>query len=166
MEKLQWNKKIFGSELVINRGNEPIGSIRLQHMMSGKAHATFNGKQFYLNRELFSSRIEILDGKDLAPLGRITVNPFSPMTEIIINGKRFELEMRNFWQSKWTWKFNSVEIVTFTSYEFLSRDKGEIELFSACNEEVEILILLGLSLRNQFTLFILLIALLAILLIL
>jgi len=135
-------------------------------MMSGKAHATFNGKQFYLNRELFSSRIEILDGKDQAPLGRINVNPFSPMTEIIINGKRFELEMRNFWQSKWTWKFNGVEIVTFTSYEFLSRDKGEIELFSACNEEVEILILLGLSLRNQFTLFILLIALLAILLIL
>lgn len=88
------------------------------------------------------------------------------MTDIVINGKRFELEMKNFWQSKWTWKFNGAEIVAFTSYEFITRDKGEIELFSTCNEEVEILILLGLSLRNQFTLLILLITLLAILLIL
>lgn len=166
MEKLQWNKKILGSELVIIRGNEPIGSIRWHHLLSNKAQALFNGKQFYLSKDQFSSRIEILDGKDQAPLGRINVNPFNPMTDIVINGKRFELEMKNFWQSKWTWKFNGAEIVAFTSYEFITRDKGEIELFSTCNEEVEILILLGLSLRNQFTLIILLITLLAILLIL
>ncbi len=166
MEKLQWNKKILGSDLEITRGNEPIGSIRWNHMLSNKGIAHFSGKQFFLNKDFFSSRMEILDGKDFALLGRINVNPFSPMTEIIINGKRFELEMKNFWQSKWTWKFNGAEIVTFTSYEFISRDKGEIELFSACNEEVEILILLGLSLRNQFTILILLITLLAILMIL
>jgi hypothetical protein len=166
MEKLQWNKKIFGTDLELTRGNEMIASIRWQNMLSSRAQATFFGKNFLLSRDIFFSRIEIFDAKDQALLGRMSVNPFNPQTDIIINGKRFELEMKNFWQSRWTWKFNGADIITFTSNELLSKDKGDIELFSSCNEEVEILILLGLSMRNQFILIILFILLLALFIIL
>lgn len=155
MEKLQWNKKILGSVLELTRGTETIGSIQWQNMLSGKASAWFFGRNFLLTRDYIPNRIDIYDGKDQSLLGRLAVNAFNPHSEIVINGKRFELEMKNFWQSRWSWKFNGTEIITFTSSEFLTRDKGEIELFSACNEEVEILILLGLSLRNYFVLLIL-----------
>lgn len=163
MEKLQWNKKILGSVLELTRGSETIGIIQWQNMLSGKASATFFGRNFLLTRDLIPNRIDIYDGKDNSLLGRLAVNAFNPHSDIVINGKRFELEMKNFWQSRWSWKFNGTEIVTFTSSEFLSRDKGEIELFSACNEEVEILILLGLSLRNYFVLLILLLLLIIVL---
>ncbi len=75
---------------------------------------------------------------------------------MVINGKRFELEIKNFWQSRWAWKFNGQEIVIFQSFELLSKDKGQIEIYSADTEELEILILLGLFVRNQLILFMLL----------
>ena len=84
------------------------------------------------------------------------VNLFNPRSDVIINGKRFELEIQNFWQSRWSWKYNGSEIISFTSNKFITKDKGEIELSTTCNEEVEILILLGLFVRNQFVLFMLL----------
>ncbi len=76
---------------------------------------------------------------------------------MLINGKRFELEIQNFWQSRWSWKYHGSEIITFTSNEFITKDNGEVELFSSCTDEVEVLILLGLYVRNQFILFLLLI---------
>lgn len=163
MEKLQWNKKILGSTLELTRGNETIGGIQWQNMFSGKASARFYGRNFLLTRDLIPNRIDIYDGKDQSLLGRLAVNAFNPHSEIVINGKIFELEMKNFWQSRWSWKFNGTEIITFTSSELLSKDKGEIELYSACNEEVEILILLGLSLRNYFVLLILMLLLVIVL---
>lgn len=166
MYKLEWNKNIFGANLEITRAGEPVGSIRWQNMISGKARAEFRGKTFFITRDIITSRLEIFDSKDNALLGRLSVNPFNPRSDLVVNGKRFELDIKNFWQSRWAWKFNGVEIVTFTSNEFIIRDKGEIELFSACNEEVEILILLGLVIRNQFILIILLLVLIVILIIL
>ena len=76
---------------------------------------------------------------------------------MLINGKRFELEIKNFWQSRWAWKFNGDEIISYTSHEFITKDKGTIELNSPINDEVEILLLLGLFVRNQFIIFMLLI---------
>jgi hypothetical protein len=166
METLNWNKNIFGASLEITRADEQVGSIRWQNMFSNKARAEFRGKTFFISRDILVSRLEIFDSKDNALLGRLSVNPFNPRTDIIVNGKRFELEIKNFWQSRWAWKFNGLEIITFTSNEFITRDKGEIELFSACNEEVEILILLGLVIRNQFILIILLLLLIVVLIIL
>jgi len=166
MDKLEWDKNIFGANLEITRAGEPVGSIRWQNLFSSKARAEFRGKTFYISRDILASRLEIFDSKDNALLGRLSVNPFNPRSDIVVNGKRFELDIKNFWQSRWTWKFNGAEIVTFTSNEFITRDKGEIGLFSACNEEVEILILLGLVIRNQFILIILLLLLIAVLIIL
>lgn len=164
MEKLEWNKSIFGSRLEITRGEESVGTIQWPNMFSSKARAEFRGKTFYISRDLLVSRLEIWD--DNALLGRFSVNMFSPRSDVVVNGKRFELEMRNFWQSRWSWKFNGAEIATFTSHEFITRDKGEIELYSACNDEVEILLLLGLVMRNQFVLIIVLLAVMALLIIL
>jgi hypothetical protein len=98
-------------------------------------------------------------------LGSIMVNFFNTRSDILINGKRFELEIKNFWQSKWSWKFDGKDIITYTSHEFITKDKGTIELASPMNEEVEILILLGLFVRNQFILLMLLIILLVVLVI-
>lgn len=163
MERLEWNKNIFGANLEIKRGEEIVGSVQWQNMFSNKARAAFRGKTFFISRDIMLSRLEVFDGKTQALIGRLSVNLFNPRSDIIVNGKRFELEMRNFWQSRWAWKFNGDEIISFTSNEFIIREKGVIELYSACNEEVEILILLGLVLRNQFILIILLVLLIVIL---
>lgn len=165
MDKLQWTKQIFGSKLDIRRGNELIGNIRWGNMFGSKAQAMLNGRLFTLNREFFLSKLEIFDANDQSLLGMVMVNLFNPRTDVVINGKRFELEIHNFWQSRWSWKFNGAEIITYTSNEFLSKDRGEIELYTTLNEEVEVLILLGLFVRNQFVLFMLLLMLVAVLVI-
>jgi len=152
MDKLVWNKDIFGSKLYIFHGTENVGFIRWQNMFSGKARAEFNGRIFFLKREIFNSRIEIYDSDAKSLLAHVIVSIFNPRTDVIVNGKRFELEIKNFWQSRWSWNFNGAEIVTFVSNEFITREKGDIELYGACKEEMEILILLGLFVRNQFIL--------------
>jgi hypothetical protein len=166
MMKLFWIKEIFGSKLEILLGTEKIGSIQWQNMISGKATAEFNGKTFFLKREFFLSKLEIYDGKDQSLLATTMINFFNPRSNVIINGKQFELEIKNFWQSRWSWKFNGSEVVSFVSNEFITKEKGEIDLYSACNEEVEIMILLGLFVRNQFILLMLLLLILLILVIL
>jgi hypothetical protein len=157
MEKLKWTKDIFGSKLELKQGNEQIGKIQWESMVSSKAQAMINGKLFLLNREFFLSKLEIYDANDQSLLGTVMVNIFNPRSDVLLNGKRFELEIQNFWQSRWTWKYNGTDIITFTSNEFITKDKGEIELATGLTEEVEILILLGLFVRNQFILFMLLI---------
>ncbi|NCB08102.1 MAG: hypothetical protein EOM73_08070 [Bacteroidia bacterium] len=165
MEKLRWSKDVFGSKLEIERGNELIGKIQWDNMISSRAQAMINGKLFLLNREFFLSKLEIFDANDQSLLATVMINLFNPRSDVVINGKRFELEIKNFWQSRWSWKFNGDEIISYTSNEFITKDKGEIELCSTCNEEVEILILLGLFVRNQFVLFMLMILLVLILII-
>jgi hypothetical protein len=157
MEKLKWTKDIFGSKLELMQGNEQIGKIQWENMVSSKAQAMINGKLFMLNREFFLSKLEIYDANDQSLLGSVMVNMFNPRSDVVINGKRFELEIKNFYQSQWAWKYNGAEIIRFSSKEFITKDKGEIELFTSCNDEVEILILLGLFVRNQFVLYMLLI---------
>ncbi len=165
MDKLQWTKEVFGSKLELKRGNEQIGKIEWESMLSSKAQAIINGKLFTLNREFFLSKLEIYDANDQSLLATVMINFFNPRSDVVINGKRFELEINNFWQSQWSWKFNGSEIVKYTSNEFITKDKGEIEINSPMNEEVDILILLGLFVRNQFVLFMLLILLIALLVI-
>jgi len=160
-----WIKEVFGSKLEILLGYEPVGTIQWQNMFSGKAQAVFNGRVFSLKRELLSSRVDISDAKDQSLLATVQVNLFNPRSDVIINGKRFELEIKNFWQSRWAWKFNGAEIITFTSNELITREKGDIELYSTCSEEVEIMILLGLFVRNQFVLMMVLLLLLLVLVI-
>lgn len=157
MKKLQWTKDIFGSRLELKQENEAIGKIQWENMLSSKAQAMINGKLFTLNREFFLSKLEIYDANDRSLLGTVMVNIFNPRSEVLINGKRFELEIQNFWQSRWSWKYHGSEVITFTSNEFITKDKGEVELFTSCTDEVEVLILLGLFVRNQFILFMLLI---------
>lgn len=156
MDKLQWSKEVFGSKLEIRRGAELIGKIQWENMLSSKAQAMINGKLFTLNREYFLSKLEIYDANDQSLLGMVMINLFNPRSNVIINGKCFELEISNFWQSRWSWKFNGTDIISYTSNEFITKDKGDLELFTTLNDEVEILILLGLFVRNQFVLFILL----------
>lgn len=156
MEKLYWTKGIFKNQLQIKRNNEQIGEIMWKNMFSSDALATLKGRRFILNRDFFLSRLEIFDTNNLTPLASIMINLFSPKSDVVINGKRFELEIKNFWQSRWAWKFNGQEIVIFQSFELLSKDKGQIEIYSADTEELEILILLGLFVRNQLILFMLL----------
>ena len=165
MDKLQWTKEVFGSKLELKRGNEQIGKIQWESMLSSKAQAIINGKLFTLNREFFLSKLEIYDANDQSLLATVMINFFNPRSDVVINGKRFELEINNFWQSQWSWKFNGSEIIKYTSNEFITKDKGEIEVNSPMNEEVDILILLGLFVRNQFVLFMLLILLIALLVI-
>jgi len=165
MDKLKWTKDIFGSKLEIKQGGDQIGKIQWDNMVSSKAQAMFNGKLFTLNREFFLSKLEIYDANDQSLLGTVMVNIFSPRSDLVINGKRFELEIQNFWQSRWSWKYNGSEIITFTSNEFITKDKGEIQLATTCCEEVDILILLGLFVRNQFVLFMLLVIVVIILII-
>ena len=156
MEKIQWTKDVFGSKLEIRQGGQQIGKIQWNNMISSNAQAMINGKLFTLKREFFLSKLEIYDANDQSLLGMVMVNMFNPRSDVVVNGKRFELEIQNFWQSRWSWKYNGSEIITFISHEFLTKDKGTIELSTSCSEEVDVLILLGLFVRNQFILFMLL----------
>ncbi len=162
MERYIWSKGILKNQLEIMRGPEQIGSVVWESLIGSKAHGLINGRRFILNREFFLSKLEIYDANNQALLGTIMINLFNPKSDIIINGKRFELEVKNFWQSRWSWKFNGDEPITYQSHEFLSKDKGTIEVFTACTEEIEILLLLGLFVRNQFILFMLMILILLI----
>ncbi|MFA5327149.1 MAG: hypothetical protein WC384_05110 [Prolixibacteraceae bacterium] len=165
MERYFWSKGILKNQLEIMHGSELIGSIVWESLVGSKAHGTIKGKRFILNREFFLSKLEIYDANNQALLGTIMINLFNPKSDIIINGKRFELEVKNFWQSRWSWKFNGDELITYQSHEFLSKDKGTIEVFTASTEEIEILLLLGLFVRNQFILFMLMILILLIIVI-
>jgi hypothetical protein len=157
METYFWSKGVFKRNLEIFHGSERIGFIVWESPVGSKAHGMINGRHFILNREFFLSKLEIYDANNQALLGTILINLFNPQSDIVINGKRFELEVKNFWQSRWSWKFNGDELITYQSNEFLLKDKGSIEVFTASAEEIEILLLLGLFVRNQFVLFILLI---------
>lgn len=165
MEKLSWTKDIFGSKLEILQGNEKIGSINWESMLSSKAQAIINGRLFTLNREFFISKLEIYDGNSQALLATIMINFLNTRSDVVINGKRFVLEVKNFWQSSWSWKFDGNDIISYTSHEFITKDKGTIELTAPINDEIEVLILLGLFVRNQFILLILLALLVVILVI-
>ena len=156
MEKLFWAKGIFKHELQINRNSEQIGTIVWKNAFSSEAVATLKGRRFLLNRDFFLSKLEIADAHNQEPLASIMINLFNPRSDVVINGKRFELEIKNFWQSRWAWKFNGQEIVIYQSNELLSKDKGQIEIYTADCDELEILILLGLFVRNQLILFMLL----------
>ena len=157
MERYEWSKGILKNNLEIKLGAEQIGSVVWESLVGSKAQGIIKGRRFLLNREFFLSKLEIYDANNHALLGTIMINLFNPRSEIIINGKRFELEVKNFWQSRWSWKFNGDELITYQSNEFLTKDKGTIEVFTACTEEIEILLLLGLFVRNQFVLFMLMI---------
>ncbi len=157
MEILSWTKDIFGSKLDIQQGTEKIGNINWESMLSSKAQAIINGRLFTLNREFFLSKLEIYDGNSQALLATIMINFLNTRSDVVINGKRFVLEVKNFWQSRWSWKFDGNDIITYTSHEFITKDKGTIELATPITDEVEILILLGLFVRNQFILLILLV---------
>lgn len=165
MERYVWSKGILKNQLEILHGSEQIGSIVWESLVGSKAHGLIKGRRFILNREFFLSKLEIYDGITQELLGTIMVNLFNPRSEIVINGKQFELEVKNFWQSRWSWKFNGDELITYQSNEFLSKDKGTIEVYTACTEEIEILLLLGLFVRNQFILFMMLILLLVVIVI-
>ena len=156
MEQLFWSKSLLGNKLSITRKQEPVGSIVWDNFFSARAQATFNGRRFTLSRDFFLSKLEIYDAGTQVLLGSIMVNLFNPKSDVVINGKRFELEIKNFWQSRWSWKFNGAEIITYQSNELMSHDKGVIELFTTCNEEVEVLLLMGLFVRNQLILFMML----------
>ena len=157
MERLSWTKDIFGSKLDIQQGTEKIGNINWESMLSSKAQAIINGRLFTLNREFFLSKLEIYDGNSQALLATIMINFLNTRSDVVINGKRFVLEVKNFWQSRWSWKFDGNDIITYTSHEFITQDKGTIELATPITDEVEILILLGLFVRYQFILLILLV---------
>ncbi len=157
MERLSWTKDIFGSKLDIQQGTEKIGNINWESMLSSKAQAIINGRLFTLNREFFLSKLEIYDGNSQALLATIMINFLNTRSDVVINGKRFVLEVKNFWQSRWSWKFDGNDIISYTSHEFITKDKGTIELATPITDEVEILILLGLFVRNQFILLILLV---------
>ena len=165
MERYFWSKGLLKKNLEIIRGTEHIGSIVWESLLGSKARGVLNNRMFILNRDFFLSKLEIYDASTEALLGTIMVNLFNPRSEIIINGKRFELEVKNFWQSRWSWKFNGDELITYQSNEFLSKDRGTIEVFTANTEETEILLLLGLFIRNQFILFMLMLLILLVLII-
>jgi hypothetical protein len=163
MERYDWSKGIFRNQLEITHGSERIGSIVWESLIGSKAHGMINGRRFILNRQFFLSKLEIYDGNNQELLGTVMINLFNPKSDIVINGKRFELEVKNFWQSRWSWKFNGDELITYQSNELISKDKGVIEVFTANTEEIEILLLLGLFVRTQFVLFMLMILILFIL---
>lgn len=150
MGKLNWTKNISGTRIDIWRGEELVGTIRWENRYSSRAQAIINGKLFVLNREFILSKLEIYDSNGQSLLGSVFINLFNLRYDVVINGKRFELEIHNLWQSRWSWKFNGDEIITYTVNSFITKDRGSIDMCTTCNDEVDILILLGLEVRNQF----------------
>lgn len=155
MDRLFWSKGLFKNKLTIARNGEQIGVIDWNNVFSSDALATINGRRFLLNRDFFLSKLEISDATNQAPLATIMINLFNPKADLVLNGKRFELEIKNFWQSRWAWKYNGQEIIIFQSHEFLTKDRGTVDIYMADTEELEVLILLGLFVRNQLVLFML-----------
>ena len=165
MERYEWSKGILKNNLEIRQGNEQIGSVVWESLIGSKAQGIIRNHSFILTREFFLSKLQIYDDNTGALLGTIMINLFNPRSEIVINGKQFELEVKNFWQSRWSWKFNGDELITYQSNEFLVKDRGVIEVYTAFTDEIAILFLLGLFVRNQFVLFMLMIFILFILIV-
>ncbi|MCL1821317.1 MAG: hypothetical protein FWG22_00670 [Prolixibacteraceae bacterium] len=166
MENFTWSKDLVSPDYTINSGNEKMGFIRSEGLFGNRALAEFDGKSFLIRRDFFVSNLEIFDGKHEARLASLSSNFFTLRGELIINGKRFEIEAKNGLQSGWMWKFDGEEIITYNSDAKLSRQRGTIEVATVCNEEIEILILMGLYLHNHVLTMILLIFILFILAIL
>jgi hypothetical protein len=103
-----------------------------------------------VQRDFFSTKLEIFDEGSQILLGSGSLSLFNLKGEIVINGKRFELDVRNVWQSGWSWKFNGAELMNFRCNDLLSKSLGTIDVYTANTEEVEMLLLLGLLVRNQF----------------
>jgi hypothetical protein len=78
MERLEWNKNIFGANLEITRGDEIVGSVQWQNMFSNKARAEFRGKTFFISRDIMLSRLEVFDGKTQALLAAFSKSFSSP----------------------------------------------------------------------------------------
>jgi hypothetical protein len=150
MSRLSWTKNIPGTRIDIWRGDELAGTIRWENRFSTRAQAIINGKLFVMNREFILSKLEIYDSNGQSLLGTVFINLFNPRYDVVINGKRFELEIRNIWQSRWSWKFNGTEIITYSTSSVITKERGSIDMCTTCNDEVDILILLGLAVRNQF----------------
>lgn len=157
MDRLIWSKGLLKNRLTIARGTERVGIIDWNSLLSNEALATLRGRRFLLSRDFFLSKLEIYDANNQALLATIMINLLDPKGDLILNGKRFELEIKNFWQSRWAWKFNGQEIIVFTSHELLTKDRGSIDVLVPDSDETEVLILLGLFVRNQLVLFMLLI---------
>jgi hypothetical protein len=150
MGSLRWTKNLSGTRVDIWKDEEPVGTIRWDNILSTRAQAILYGKLFVLNRELILSKLEIYDSNGQSLLGTVFINLFNPRHDVVINGKRFELEIQNLWQSRWSWKFNGDEIISYSANSLITKDRGSIDLCTTCNDEVDILILLGLVVRNQF----------------
>lgn len=165
MELLYWSKQLFGNKLLLKRGQEQIGIIVWDNFFSSQAHATINGHRFLLKRDLLHSKLEILDVSNQLLLGSVIISLLNPRSDVIINGKRFELEIKNFWQSHWAWSYNGVEFIKYQSNEMLSRDKGQIEIVGSHDEDIEVLLLMGLFVRTQMLLFMVILAILLILIV-
>jgi hypothetical protein len=156
METYTWSKGILKNQLELWHGTDSIGSIVSENMIGSRATGSINGRQFFLIRDFLRSKFEIYDANTSEFLGAITIGLLNPKGEIVLNGKQFELEIKNFWQSYWTWKFNGNELITYQSNEFFTKESGTVQIVTACTEEIEILLLLGLLVRNQLILFVLL----------
>ena len=159
-KKLFWTKNIFEKEMSITSEQSEIGKINWNSFLSYEAVATFQGHGFILNRNFFLFKSDVLDINTRAMLGSIMVSVFNPRSTVVINRKCFTLEISNFWQSRWAWKFNDQEIIVFHTNDLLMKNKGTIEVSASDCEELEILILMGLLVRNQFFFYIIIIAIL------
>ena len=158
-KKLFWTKNMLDKEMSITNEQSEIGKINWSNFLSSEAVATFQGHGFILNRNFFLLKSDVLDINTRAVLGSIVMSIFNPRNTVVINRKCFILEINNLWQSRWTWKFNDREIIVFQTHDFLMKNKGTIEVSASDCEELEILILLGLMVRNQFFFYIIIIAL-------
>ena len=150
MGSLRWKKNLSGTRMDIWKDEELVGTIRWDNILSASAQAILYGKLFVLNREFILSKLEIYDSNGQSLLGTVFINLFNPRHDVVINGKRFELEIQNLWQSRWSWKFNGDDIISYSTNSVITKDRGSIDMCTTCNDEIDILILLGLAVRNQF----------------
>ena len=153
MEKLCWSRDRFkGNKLIITDRGETVGAIERGKLFYSEATAVLNGRRFFLKRDFLLFKFEIYDANNQTLLGTVILGPLNSRSELLLNGKRFVLEINNFQQTNWCWRFDGQRIITYKAPGLLSKARGEAELFIPETEELEILLLLGMFIRNQFIL--------------
>ena len=93
-KKLFWTKDIFDKEMSITNEQNEIGKINWNNFFSYEAIATFKGRGYILNRNIFLSKSDVLDINTRTTLGSIMVSIFNPKSTVVINRKCFTFEMR------------------------------------------------------------------------
>jgi hypothetical protein len=135
-----WKSKFFRSQIEIFKYDEPAGELTTNGWRR-TSNGTLNGKKTGFDiRGLFGKEFIILNPDDKSEIGQIVFNTWRTKATININGRSYNWQYDNFWNTNWSITNEKGNLVQYSS----SFRRGEILTYI----DDEVLILTGLYIRD------------------